>query len=205
MPRLWKDTIETHRRAVRDATVDAAASLIAQHGLRSVTMSDIAEQTGIGRATLYKYFSDVEEIARAWHDRQIARHLEILSAARDKGRGAQERLGRVLQAYALIHHDAAREHVDAFAALVHGDAHAERARSRIRDLVRDLIVEAANAGTVRRDIAPDELADYCVSALGAAGSLRSKSAVHRLVSVTLAGLSPAASTASPASEKEPGP
>jgi AcrR family transcriptional regulator len=59
---------------VRDATLDTTAALVAEHGLASVTMSQIAEQTGIGRATLYKYFPDVEAILVAWHERQIAGH-----------------------------------------------------------------------------------------------------------------------------------
>ncbi|MGI9077433.1 MAG: TetR/AcrR family transcriptional regulator, partial [Gemmatimonadaceae bacterium] len=55
MPKLWNETIEAHRRAVRDATLNATAALVAEHGLASVTMSQIARETGIGRATLYKY------------------------------------------------------------------------------------------------------------------------------------------------------
>ena len=54
MPKLWTETIDEHRRAVRDATLDATGALVAEHGLASVTMSRIAEETGIGRATLYK-------------------------------------------------------------------------------------------------------------------------------------------------------
>ena len=42
-------------------------------------MSQVATETGIGRATLYKYFPDVEAILAAWHERQIARHLRISS------------------------------------------------------------------------------------------------------------------------------
>src|SRR5215207_7470460 len=57
IPRLWHHTIQAHRREVRDAILETAAALVAQHGLRAVTMSQIAEETGIGRATLYKYFS----------------------------------------------------------------------------------------------------------------------------------------------------
>src|SRR5262245_17985636 len=76
VPRLWNDTIDAHRRAVRDATIDTTAALVAKHGLRAVTMAQIAEETGIGRATLYKYFPDVESILLAWHERQIAAHLE---------------------------------------------------------------------------------------------------------------------------------
>lgn len=71
VPKLWSGTIEAHRRAVRNATLDATAALVTEHGLRSVTMSQIAEDTGIGRATLYKYFSSVEAILVAWHERHL--------------------------------------------------------------------------------------------------------------------------------------
>ena len=62
MPKLWNETIEAHRRQVHNAILDANAALVAKHGVRSVTMLQIAEATGIGRATLYKYFSGVEAI-----------------------------------------------------------------------------------------------------------------------------------------------
>ena len=65
MPKLWTVTIEEHRRAVRDATLDTTAALVAERGLASVPMSRIARDTGIGRATLYKYFPDVEAILAA--------------------------------------------------------------------------------------------------------------------------------------------
>jgi hypothetical protein len=79
VPRLWTDTITAHRAAVQDAVLDAAAALAAEHGPASVTMSQIAEQAGIGRATLYKYFPDVEAILIAWHQRHITRHLAQLT------------------------------------------------------------------------------------------------------------------------------
>jgi len=65
VPKLWTVTIEEHRRAVRDATLDTTAALVAERGLASVPMSQIAAETGIGRATLYKYFPDVEAILAA--------------------------------------------------------------------------------------------------------------------------------------------
>jgi len=104
MPKLWNETIETHRREVREAIMDAASTLVAKHGLLSVTMSQIAEETGIGRATLYKYFSEVEEILHAWHERQITEHFEYLAEVRDRATGAGEQLKAVLEAYALIAH-----------------------------------------------------------------------------------------------------
>jgi AcrR family transcriptional regulator len=187
MPKLWKETIEAHRREVRDATLDTAAALVAERGLRSVTMSQIAEETGIARATLYKYFSGVEAILVAWHERQVAGHLEYLAEVRDHAGGARKRLEAVLEAYALIRHE---HHGNELAALVHRGEHMDRAQQHLRDMIRDLLADAAGTGDLRDDVAPDELASYCLHALAAASSLPSKAAVQRLVAVTLAGLSP---------------
>lgn len=57
-------------------------------------------------------------------------------------------------------------------------------------MIRDLLAEGARIGKLRDDVAPDELASYCLHALAAASSLPSKAAVRRLVSVILAGLQP---------------
>ena len=51
-----------------------------------------------------------------------------------------------------------------------------------------LLADAAQNGQLRDDVAPDELATYCLHALGAATGLHSEAAVRRLVSVTLDGL-----------------
>lgn len=187
MPKLWNETIDTHRRAVRDATLDTTAALVAEHGLASVTMSQIAETTGIGRATLYKYFSNVEEILVAWHERQITGHLEHLAQVRDQAGNAGERLEAVLEAYALISHE---RHNTELAALLHQGEHVARAQHQLSALVRDLLTEGVRAGDLRDDVAPAELASYCLHALTAASNLPSKAAVRRLVAVTLAGLRP---------------
>ena len=195
MPKLWNETIEAHRRTVRDATMDTAAALVAEHGLLSVTMSQIAEKTGIGRATLYNYFPDVEAILIAWHERQITGHLEYLAEVRDQAGDPGERVEAVLEAYALIHQRRVQRHRHEhhgaeLAAFLHRDEHLVRAQQQLRDFIRELLTEGAEAGDVRRDVAPDELASYCLHALPAASSLPSEAAVRRLVAVTLAGLRP---------------
>jgi AcrR family transcriptional regulator len=187
VPKLWNDTIDAHRRAVRDATIDTTATLVAKHGLRAVTMSQIAEDTGIGRATLYKYFPDVESILLAWHERQIAAHLEQLAALGHGSGPATKRLAAVLEAFALIQHE---HHDNDLAALLHRGGHVARAEQHLKGLLRGLVSEAADEGDVRKDVPPDELAGYCLHALTAAGRLPSRGAVQRLVKVTLAGLRP---------------
>ncbi len=191
MPKLWNVTIEAHRREVRDATLDTTAALVAEHGLRAVTMSQIAEETGIGRATLYKYFTDVEAILRAWHERQIKGHLEYLAKVRDQAGDARERVKAVLEAYALISHEHRRHHDAELAAFLHRGKEVARAQAQVHDMIRDLLAQGVKAGEIRDDVAPDELANYCLHALSAASRLPSKVAVRRLVTVTLAGLGPA--------------
>ena len=190
VPKLWSQTIDAHRRTVRDAILDTAAALISEHGLLSVTMSQIAEETGIGRATLYKYFPDVEAILLAWHERQISGHLGYLAEVRDRAGTARERLKAVLEAFALISHQSGGHHDTELAAFLHRDEQVASARQRVRDMIRNLLVDAAQTGDARDDIPPDELAGFCLHALTAASSLPSEAAVRRLVSVTLAGLRP---------------
>jgi AcrR family transcriptional regulator len=190
VPKLWNETIEAHRAAVRDAILETTWALVTEHGLRSVTMSQIAEKTGIGRATLYKYFPDVEAILLAWHERQITGHLEYLAEVRDQAGDAGERLEAVLEAYALISHESHGHHDTELAAFLHRGGHVARAQQHLTDFIRDLLTEAAETGDVRSDIASEELASYCLHALAAASSLPSKAAVRRLVRVTLAGLRP---------------
>jgi AcrR family transcriptional regulator len=190
MPRLWNKTIEAHRRDVREAILDTTAGLVADHGLLSVTMSDIAERTGIGRATLYKYFPDVEAILLAWHERQIAGHLKYLAELGAQTGGAGERLEAMLEAYAFISHESHGHSDREFVAFLHRGAQVAKAQQQLHAMISDLLRQAAATGELRDDVAPDELASYCLHALTAASSLSSKAAVRRLVAVTLAGLRP---------------
>ena len=185
MPKVWSETIEAHRRDVRDAVLSSSATLVAENGLRSVTMSQVAARSGIGRGTLYKYFPSVEAILLAWHEQQIAEHLEQLAHLRDQARDATEGLKAVLEAYALIEY---KHHGSELATSLHQGRHMTAARQQLHDFIRDLLTRSAKAGDIRSDVSPGELATYCVHALGAASSLPNKAAVRRLVSVTLAGL-----------------
>ncbi|WP_328773898.1 TetR/AcrR family transcriptional regulator [Streptomyces sp. NBC_00286] len=188
MPKLWNETIEAHRRAVREAILNTTAELAAEQGLRSVTMSQIAEKAGIGRATLYKYFPDVEAILLAWHDRQITEHLGQLTEVRDQTDGADEQLEAVLRAFAHISRQSRGHHGTELSAFLHRDERVVQAQQQLRGMIRDLLAEGARTGVFRDDVAPDELAIYCLHALTAAAALPSEEAADRLVTVTLSGL-----------------
>ena len=186
VPKLWSETIKKHRRQVHDAILDAAVALVAHQGLHAVTMSEVAEKSGVGRATLYKYFPDIGSILVAWHDNQVSSHLERLVEVRDRGGSAQERLQAVLGAYALMTFE--RPHGTELATFVHRGEHLADAPEKLGAFLVELLVDAGKAGDIRSDIPPAELAAFCLNALAAAGNLTSKAAVQRLVQITLAGL-----------------
>ncbi len=187
MPRLWTDTIAAHRHEVRDAIMDTTAALVAERGLRSVTMSQIAERTGIGRATLYKYFPDVEAIVAAWHERHVAGHLHRLTELARGDGPVDERLRAVLEQIAMIQLEG---HAGALGPLLHRPEHVGQAHHHLAELMRDLLVAGVEAGRVRADAPPDELVGYCLNALATARGLDSETAVRRLAAMTLAGLRP---------------
>lgn len=189
---MWTETIETHRHQVREAIVHAATRLVAEHGLMSVSMSQIAEAAGIGRATLYKYFPDVEAILTAWHADQIGAHLRQLRGLGDGAGDPGSQLDAALAAYAQICAHRGR-HGTELNALLHQGPGLVDAQRQLIELFRDLIDRAARVGEVRVDVSADELAVYCVHALTAASTMSTKAAVGRLVEVTVAGLRPTAS------------
>ena len=187
MPKLWNETVDAHRHAVHQAVLDATAALVAEKGLRSVTMAQIATRAGIGRATLYKYFADVESILTTWHARQIEDHLGQLLKLKNHPGSAAERLAAALEAYALGRH---RRHAPDVGAVLHRGDHVGHAEQRLHDFLEELIREGTAAGELRSDVPPKELASYCIHALAAATDVSSTAAVRRLVELTLAGMRP---------------
>ena len=190
MPKIWSDTLADHRDSVREAILEATAAQVAEHGLTGVSMSGIAQASGIGRATLYKYFPDVASILAAWHDRQVVAHMAELMEAAARAEDA-DRLEAVLRAYAQRNRrDREGRHGTDIAASLHASPRVQQAHHHLEHFISELIADAVERGDVRSDVPPGELAVFCVNALNGAGSLPSKAAVERLVAVTLAGLRP---------------
>lgn len=187
VPKLWTDTVESHRQEVREAILDAAGELVASRSVLQASMSQLAGAAGIGRATLYKYFADMEEVLAAWHTRQVTGHLIELTALADGPAAPAARLRSVLELYARICRQRAQHGGDAMVAVLHRSTDIQRQERQLRDLVARLISEAATSGAVRSDVPADQLAGFCVHALTAAGDTAAAKA-GVLVDVVWAGL-----------------
>lgn len=186
MPRLWTDTIEAHHEAVREAVLDQASALIAKEGLAALTMSRLAEASGIGRATLYKYFSDLQDVLAAWHERHVAGHLRQLHAAREQTSDSLDALETVLLTYAM---SLWKQRGEALAGVLHKLPHVRSARDGLTHFVRELLEAAAKEGRIRTDVSVIELSAYALAAMEAATECGSAAAVKRLVAMTMQSLS----------------
>ena len=65
---------ERKRRQVEDRIVDAAFALFVERGFDTVTVDEIAQPADIGRTTVFRYFSDKQEVVFA---RDFTRDTEL--------------------------------------------------------------------------------------------------------------------------------
>ena len=186
MPRIWSETIAAHRDAVRDAILDATAALVAEHGLTGVTMSQIARESGIGRATLYKYFPDIGSIlAASTTNASIAAHLHHLAEVSEAARPG-DRLEAVLRGYA---HPVAppRRWQRSGGPAASGRAREPRAHATA-GVHHHAAARSRRTRRGPRRLTAGELAAYCLHALTAAYGLSSEAALGRLINVILTGV-----------------
>ena len=136
--------------ARRQAILDAAASLLAAHGLAGTSVDAVAQQAGIAKGTVYLYFASRSDLLAALRSRYTQgladRAGSILEHAdpSDPGSvtGAFERLAAELLDY-----------VDANQRLYHvlfheAPGHQEQAREPLRHLVAGLLSQAMDQGAL---------------------------------------------------------
>jgi AcrR family transcriptional regulator len=66
VPRIWDESVASHKERLRATIIDATIALVRDRGRHDVAMSAVATRAGIGRATLYNYFPDVDHILAAY-------------------------------------------------------------------------------------------------------------------------------------------
>jgi len=176
----WDHTVGEHRATQREAIAAAAWALAQEHGPFTVTMSQVADAAAISRPTLYKYFPDVESMLTAHHRKHVEAHVAELAGIANGPGKPDERLERLVVAYAEICHLRARHGSAEIDRLVHSPFELDAAESQLVDLFARAIREN---DTVRGELAAPALAAFAVRALAAAADVpRTKvPAVARLV------------------------
>ncbi len=88
-----------HRSAAQHRVLDAALTLIADHGVGGTSLQMIADEVGVTKAAVYHQFKTKEEIVIALTERELGRLDEALEAAeaeQSRPRAREVLLSRVI-------------------------------------------------------------------------------------------------------------
>ena len=162
----------------RPLILQAATEVFAEQGFAAVRVADIANRAGIGKGTVYEYFSSKEELLFAvfeWMNHGIADRIRKLL---DKGGTTHERLQRMLDLGAEV----TREQVDMQAVVLdfwsasRGTKSEERYNlaclttfRAYRKLVADVIRDGQTAGELKPEIDAEAVAIMIVAAMDGLG------------------------------------
>ena len=180
MPRQPPQNLRADARRNREIALDAGLELLAEG--REVTMDQVADRAGIGRATLYRHFATREELIQA----VLARVVELARAAADtairKGGTAEDilrRLGTIIVGFGARYlflsdyRHLSRHLLEPF------DAESDPTLAWVRD--------AHKRGELRSELSPEWIVQVIV-ALGMAvsGALEGSPADDRIIEAQLA-------------------
>lgn len=94
-----------HHGSLKDALIEAARTLIAEHGPAGFTLAEAAKLVGVTAAAPYRHFTDRNDLIGALARRGFELFNERLAGAWDEGRpdarAALKRMGRAYLAFAL--------------------------------------------------------------------------------------------------------
>jgi TetR/AcrR family transcriptional repressor of mexCD-oprJ operon len=134
------------------AILEAAARVLARTGT-AATMGDVAAEARVGRATLYRYFENREQLVSALWDVALGEAAERLAAARLEQVPVQEGVARVVRAIAAV-----GERYEVLLREPSTEGH-ERGGAAIGEPIRRLVERGQREGVLRNDVSPTMLAE----------------------------------------------
>ncbi|WP_295010607.1 TetR/AcrR family transcriptional regulator [uncultured Microbacterium sp.] len=136
----------------QERILDAADTLIAGRGVRGVTIAELARRAQVSRPTIYRSWSDADDVVRAALLRRVAALLSAFDASSPAGRDAI--VDDVLRFSSRFRADPVYRHLLADEPEVFTRYTLERVGSSQRAILGWLaaaIATAQHSGTVRRD------------------------------------------------------
>lgn len=99
---------ESTKQDARGMILDAAERQLAHYGFTKMTMSDLAEEAGVGVGSIYLHFAGKAEVAIAVVERSNQRVVEQLEAESRKTNAVDARLKSILQMRILLRYEIVR-------------------------------------------------------------------------------------------------
>ena len=169
---------ENDRGDKRPRLVDAACAVFAEKGYASTRVADIAERAGVGKGTVYEYFSSKEELLFAVFELTNAEISVRLDAALAAGGSTEEQLHNLLRLGAEVISEQIEMQpviLDFWAASRGKDVEETYRRAVIasynffRRLVADFIRGGQDAGEFKASVDADALAAVIVASVDGLG------------------------------------
>ena len=98
MPRIQADSVTEHKALIRKRLLDAATDVFAEVGYDQTTFADLAAEAGVGRTTIYDYFSDKEDLLASLIEEELPVTLDAMVAGLPDGVPTTDRLEALLRA-----------------------------------------------------------------------------------------------------------
>ena len=185
MPRIRADSIEEHKAVTRRQILEAAAGLFRSQGYGATNLGDIAAFVGIGRTTLYEYFTDKEDILVSLVEAEMPAVMDKMLADLPGAVSHRDRLGELILRgleFVSIENDLGSIIMRELPTLsADGQRRARRAHGRLAGAVTDACRAGIESGEFRR-MDPEEAGRLVYTIMMSAGQnlMRSAEAQDRV-------------------------
>ncbi len=166
------------RERRRESLIEAAAAVFSRKGFANARVSDIAEEAGVGKGTLYEYFTSKEELFLAvfrYLDGQFQQRLEAwverAPSACDRIRALFEAGAEFMEAQPELYTTS----LDFWAAVREGELQEDFSRTFLaslagyRKLTAGILAEGQRTGELGRHFDPEKVALFIVAAVDGLG------------------------------------
>lgn len=76
VPKIRAENIAEHKRLIRQQVLQAAKDLIEEDGYQETSLGDVAHRVGIGRTTMYEYFTDKADLVATLVEEELPDVIE---------------------------------------------------------------------------------------------------------------------------------
>ena len=97
MPRIKAETIAAHKEATRKQLLGAASELFRTFGYSDTNLADVAAKAGVGRTTIYEYFTDKEDLLVCLVEDEVPAVVTGMLTGLPDDIGTRERLAELIQ------------------------------------------------------------------------------------------------------------
>ncbi len=166
MPYRPTERTEARKAATREAIVAAAIDQLAGGGYASASIQAVAQRAGVATGTVYRHFESKSALFATAFRLAARRELDAFAAVSvDDGRGAAERIGAAVEAWARR---ALAEPKRAYALLAEPvDPAVEAERLEFRRGYRDVLARTMQQGIDRGELASHDTQTFAAALIGA--------------------------------------